>query len=392
MRVSAEFYGGNIEFLGIAPGKDVGLAIRPDPIPGFRQWFYFSIASAPREVRRLVITNADEALVPMGWPGYQAFRSLDNSTWTRVPTTYADGRLVIEHVSAAGPVWYAYFPPYLEADRDRLLAFCRADARASVAVLAQVGPHDALDLVEIGSEAPDALHVWAVCRQHPGEVQASWWADGFLRRLLDPADAEALDVLRRARVHIVPNMNPDGSRAGFHRCNRHGVNLNAAWNSSTVETSPAVRAVLDRVAVTGIDFCLDVHADEELPYVFVANVDRIVPPPSGIAAICDSFQTELGSADPAFRPRSGYVRPHTLAAPLSFCSPHIMHAFQAPALTLELPYKMVEDPSGRISEYAVPGCIATGCASLTALSRVLEDVAALRTMAGPGLLNQRRSQ
>ena len=87
----------------------------------------------------------------------------------------------------------------------------------------------------------------------------------------------------------------------------------------------------------------------------------------------------------AFRPRSGYVRPHTLAAPLSFCSPHIMHAFRVPSLTLELPYKRIEDPSGGISEYAVPGCVATGRASLTALSRVLDEVVALRTMAGERL-------
>jgi murein tripeptide amidase MpaA len=381
MRVSSDFFGGNIDVLGIAPGCDVELAIRPDPVPGFRQWFFFSIESAPEEATRLVITDADRVLVPMGWHGYQAFRSFDCETWTRASTAYIDGRLVIEHAAAAGPVWYAYFPPYLEADRDRLLAFCRADARASVGVLAPVGPDDWLDLVEIGSEAPDALHVWAVCRQHPGEVQASWWADAFLRRLLDPADAEALDVLRRARFHIVPNMNPDGSRLGQHRCNRHGVNLNAAWNAATIEASPAVRAVLDRMAAAGIDLCLDVHADEELPYVFVANVDRIVPPPAPIAAICDRFQAALGSADPAFRPDSGYVRPHTLAAPLSFCSPHIMHAFRVPALTLELPYKMAEDSTGRLTEYAVPGCRSTGRATLAALSRVLDGVAALRAMA-----------
>ena len=384
MQVSSDFYGGNIEVLGINPEKDLVLEICPDPVPGFRQWWYFSISSEPEEVRHLIISNAEKTLVPMGWPGYQAFRSLDNAAWARVPTTYVEGRLAIEHIGAAGPVWYAYFPPYHEADRDRLMAFCRADARASVSVLAQVGPDDVLDLVEIGSEAPNALHVWAVCRQHPGEVQASWWADGCLRRLLDPTDADALNVLRRARLHIVPNMNPDGSRAGYHRCNRHGRNLNASWNSSTLDTSPAVRAVLDRMAVAGIDFCMDVHADEELPYVFVANVDRIVPPPPEIASICDSFQTELGAIDPAFRPRSGYVRPHTLAAPLSFCSPYIMHAFQVPSLTLELPYKMVENSSGQISEYAVPGCIHTGRSSLTALSRVLDDVAALRARAGSG--------
>jgi murein tripeptide amidase MpaA len=377
MQVSASFYGGNIEVLGTTSEKDVVLEIRPDPTPGFRQWWYFSISSEPEEVKRLIISNAEQTLVPKGWSGYQAFRSPDNAVWSRVPTLYAEGRLVIEHVSAVGPVWYAYFPPYLEVHRDGLLAFCRADARASVSALAQAGPEDVLDLVEIGSESSDALHVWAVCRQHPGEVQASWWADGFLRRLLDPADADALSVLRRARLHVVPNMNPDGSRLGYHRCNRHGRNLNASWNCSSFDTTPAVQVVLDRMAGSGIDFCLDVHADEELPYALVANVDRIVPPPSEIASTCDAFQAELGAMDPAFRPGSGYVRPHTLAAPLSFCSPHIMHTFRVPSLTLELPYKMVEHPDGRITEYAVPGCTHTGRSSVTALSRVLDQVVSL---------------
>jgi murein tripeptide amidase MpaA len=378
MQVDTNFYGGNIDVFGMTVKKDVILEVRPDPTPGFRQWWYFSVLAEPGEVKRLIISNTAETLVPMGWSGYQAFCSRDNATWVRVPTTYANGRLIIEHTSAAAPVWYAYFPPYLEVHRNNLLAFCRADARARVSELAQVGPDDVLDIVEIGSEASNALHIWAVCRQHPGEVQASWWADGFLRRLLDPADADALSVLRRARLHIVPNMNPDGSRLGFHRCNRHGRNLNASWNCSDFDTTPAVQAVLDCMAASGIDMCLDVHADEELPYVFVANVDRIVQPPSEIASICDSFQAELGTIDPAFRPDSGYVRPHTLAAPLAFCSPHIMHTFRVPALTLELPYKMVEGPPGQINEYAVPGCTRTGRSCLTVLARVLNKVAALR--------------
>ena len=75
MQVNANFYGGNIEVVGTTPEKDVLLEIRPDPTPGFRQWWYFSISSAPDEIKRLVITNAEQTLVPMGWPGYQAFRS-----------------------------------------------------------------------------------------------------------------------------------------------------------------------------------------------------------------------------------------------------------------------------------------------------------------------------
>jgi hypothetical protein len=82
--------------------------------------------------------------------------------------------------------------------------------------------------------------------------------------------------------------------------------------------------------------------------------------------------------DPAFRPDSGYVRPHTLTVPLAFCSPHIMHTFRVPALTLELSHKMVESPPGQSNEYAVPGCTRSGRSCLTVLARVLDDVAALR--------------
>src|SRR5262249_51922087 len=142
-------YGGSIHVRGITAGKDVILEIRPDPVPGFREWWYFSVRGEPGEVRRLIIANTAETLVPVGWSRYQASCPHDIATWVRVPTTYADERLIIEHAAAAAPVWYAYFPPYLEIHRDNLLAFCRADARARVTELARVGPDDVLDLVEI---------------------------------------------------------------------------------------------------------------------------------------------------------------------------------------------------------------------------------------------------
>jgi murein tripeptide amidase MpaA len=30
--------------------------------------------------------------------------------------------------------------------------------------------------------------VWIIARQHPGESMASWWMEGFVRRLLDAQD------------------------------------------------------------------------------------------------------------------------------------------------------------------------------------------------------------
>jgi len=134
---------------------------------------------------------------------------------------------------------------------------------------------------------------------------------------------------------------------------------------------------------TGIDFALDIHADEELPHVFVANVDRIVPPSPAIAAICDTYEILLGQEDPFFKPKAGYVRRHTKSEPLSFCSPHIMHRLGAPAVTLELPHKRFEAGTDREQEYGVPGCIGTGRASLSALAKMIDDLLRLKAAREP---------
>ena len=51
------------------------------------------------------------------------------------------------------------------------------------------------------------LKFWVVARQHPGETQASWWMEGFIRRLLDSSDAIANVLLSNIDFYIVPNMN-----------------------------------------------------------------------------------------------------------------------------------------------------------------------------------------
>ena len=39
---------------------------------------------------------------------------------------------------------------------------------------------------------------WIIGRQHPGETMAEWWMEGFLERLLDPADPLARALLEKA--------------------------------------------------------------------------------------------------------------------------------------------------------------------------------------------------
>src|SRR3546814_16624143 len=68
--------------------------------------------------------------------------------------------------------------------------------------------------------------VWLYARQHPGESMAEWWMEGALEQLTDPADPNARSLRQKCRFHIVPNMNPDGSRRGHLRTHYAGVHPN----------------------------------------------------------------------------------------------------------------------------------------------------------------------
>src|SRR5690606_32450216 len=120
--------------------------------------------------------------------------------WARTTTNYADGKLVISHMPSEDPTWYSYFPPYKPDEHQALLNFCSADERAIVLDLCHVSEKDKLELITIGNDEPDALKIWVIARQHPGEIQASWWMEGFVRRLFDHTDPTSLAILKHAKV------------------------------------------------------------------------------------------------------------------------------------------------------------------------------------------------
>ena len=90
--------------------------------------------------------------------------------------------------------------------------------------------------------------------------------EGLLGRLFDVADRASRALLERATVFCVPNMNPDGSAAGFLRTNAAGANLNREWLDPTAAFSPEVLCVRDAMDESGMDLMLDIHVDEGTPY------------------------------------------------------------------------------------------------------------------------------
>ena len=337
MHIDSHFDSGNIEVVQLTDGHQADLRIKLDAGGEHMQWFYFRVDSARDTDCTLRIINAGEASYPRAWRGYRVCTSVDRQTWTRVDTTFSDGVLRIEHRPEAQMQWYAYFAPHTHEQHLDLLAECQLSDLATIDRLGATVDGRDLHRVVVGK---GPLQFWLIARQHPGESMASWWMEGFLDRLLDPDDATSRQLLGLVTVHVVPHMNPDGAIRGHLRCNAAGANLNREWATPTIARSPEVHWTLVAMEASGVDFCLDVHGDEELPYNFLSGPDGIDGYSAGrIPFLCDVFAAAYERANPDLQHEVGYPIDAPGTANMTMCTNAVAFRFQCPAFTLEMPFK-----------------------------------------------------
>lgn len=340
VQISTAFDGGNIIVKDASDPRNIRLNIAKDHQSDFYQWFYFRVSAAPAQTVRMVIENVAEASFPSGWSDYRAVVSHDLESWHRTTTVYDGKTLVIDAETGTGSVYVAYFAPYPMGRHRKLIAQAGYLPGASVSVLGQTLDGRDMDLITIGEPTANKLSLWITARQHPGETMAEWWMEGFLSRLGDREDKAVTTLLERAMLYVVPNMCPDGSARGHLRTNAAGVNLNREWAEPTMEKSPEVYLVLERMKETGLDFALDVHGDEALPYNFIAGTEGIPDWSERLADLQTQFKDAyVESSNGEFQTRYGYPVNKPGKANMGICSNALAQRFDALAMTLEMPFK-----------------------------------------------------
>ena len=359
MIISSQFDGGNIECLDSSDPGRVLLGIRSDNQSEFYQWFYFRAAGVRDLDCRYVIANAGGAAYQKGWREYRAVASYDREFWFRVDTEFDGENLVIEHHSSEDQVYFAYFAPYSMERHADLLAFAQTSERCQAETLGLTLDGQTIDCLRFGEDVDGRRKIWMVARQHPGETMAEWWMEGLINRLVDHSDPVVNAILRKAVIYLVPNMNPDGSRRGHLRTNAVGSNLNREWDNPTAEKSPEVLCVLEKIRQTGLDFGLDVHGDEALPYNFIAGTEGIPDWNESRQQQLDLFKSTLASLNPDFQVEHGYPSNRAGQANMSYCSNSLAQNFGALVMTLEMPFK---DSSG--TPDAIQGWSPERCARL----------------------------
>lgn len=339
MKITSNFDGGNIECISIEAANNIQLNIRKDHNSDFYQWFYFRLSGAAGQDCVMNILNAGGAAYAHGWQGYQAVASYDRETWFRVPTEYNKGCLSINHAPEHDVVFYAYFAPYSLERHTDLITDCQFSPLVQLQSVGHTIDGRDIDMLTVGQPAEDKKSFWAIARQHPGETMAEWWMEGFLDRLLNEDDAISKALLDKAVLYIVPNMNPDGSFRGHLRTNAVGANLNREWQAPSLENSPEVFHVRNKMLELGVDFCLDVHGDEALPYNFIAGTEGVEGWTSNKNTVLNNFKNTLATLNPDFQTEHGYPVNAPGKANLKIGANNIGYSFNCLAMTLEMPFK-----------------------------------------------------
>lgn len=379
MQISQAFHSGNIRVLRADSPRDIDLEIRTDAGGEHLQWFHYRVTGARGQDLTMRLGNAKSTSYPTGWVNYRAFCGEvdDQGTlrWTRVPTDFDGGALIIQHTPRTDCAHYAYFEPYSDAQQQLALARWAAHPQVTVKVLGQTLDGADMELVSVGDVDSGRPVVWAIGRQHPGETMAQWWMQGFLDRLLSD-DPLAVALREQLVFQVVPNMNPDGSRRGHLRTNACGANLNREWHAPTVTRSPEVLYVLQEMDRTGVQLCLDVHGDEALPVVFLDGAEGTPGWTDALLALQDRFKQAYLDATDDFQVERGYPLPAPGQANLTMCTNQVSQRFGCLALTLEQPFKELEGRPGGAVDWAGDHCAQAGAAMLGPIHAVLADLEA----------------
>jgi murein tripeptide amidase MpaA len=270
--------------------------------------------------------------------------SYDRQHWFRIPGALEGADYVFRHTPEQDICYYAKWAPY-PLDRElNLIARCQRSPRVGVRTIGRTVQGMDLDVVtvadpEIGENLESLRVCWVIARQHPSEMMGGYFVEGLLDRLVDETDAVTRRLLRSCVFHIVPNMNPDGARLGLTRANAAGANLNREWLAPSAEQSPEVLAVRAEMERTGVDFCLDVHGDEELRCVFLGGPLEIPSRSAKLAALFKAFEHSWAAASPEYELGHPYPGGPPAEADLRMAWNWIGERFKCLSVLLEQPFK-----------------------------------------------------
>ncbi len=340
MYINSCFDSGNIHVVSLDDANNIQLNIVKDPgEEGFYQWFHFNFTAERDKSYRFSINNAGQASYVEGWKGYQVRASYDGEEWFCLPTDFDGQSLNFECELEQQQITLAYFAPYSYQRHLSLISWAQQQLDVELEHLGNSLDGRAMSLLTIGNPIHTKHKIWIFARQHPGESMAEWLVEGLLSTLLDSHNGNSRALLRDCVFYVVPNMNPDGAVRGHLRTNAAGINLNREWLNPSMEKSPEVFLVREKMLATGGDIFLDIHGDEAIPYNFVAGAEGIPSFDDNLLRLQNHFKKAFLASSAEFQDRHGYPIDEPGQANMTIATHWIAEQFKTLAYTLEMPFK-----------------------------------------------------
>ncbi|NGN99363.1 carboxypeptidase family protein [Grimontia sp. S25] len=371
MKIFSNFDSGNIQVVSADSPANIQLSIPADNNTETAQWFHFRLESDSQELHQFTLLNLAKSAYPEGWQDYDVVASYDRNEWFRIPSEFDGDNLRFSVIPEASSMYFAYFAPYSYERHQDLLHEAQTHYACKLETLGATIDGNDISLLTIGEPAEGKKNIWVIGRQHPGETMAEWFIEGLLMRLLDETDTVGKALIDNAVIRVVPNMNPDGSIRGHLRHNAVGANLNREWQTPTVERSPEVFYVRQRMLETGVDMFLDIHGDEAIPYNFVAGSEGIPSYDADFAALEAHFKQALLTITPEFQDEHGYPKSAPGTANLTVGSNWVAEQFKCLSYTVEMPFKDHNDQPDEIYGWSPDRSAAFGSDMLAAICATL---------------------
>ncbi|KJG09513.1 hypothetical protein C0W96_01010 [Photobacterium kishitanii] len=380
MKIFSNFESGSINVVKADHKDDIQLSIPNDNQSELHQWFHFRLESEAQQPHTIKLLDLANSAYPEGWNGYDVVASYDREEWFRIPSEFDGDTLTFTVIPENESMYFAYFAPYGYDRHQDLLHLAQSHYNCRLETLGHTLDNRDVSLLVIGDEhAADSEEtakkkIWVIARQHPGETMAEWFVEGLVQRLLDETDTVGRALLNKAVFYVVPNMNPDGSARGHLRLNAIGVNLNREWQTPSLEKSPEVFYVREKMLATGVDMFLDIHGDEAIPFNFVAGSEGIPSYDARLENLENKFKQALLTVTPEFQDEHGYGKDKPGEANLTVASNWVGEQFNCLSYTVEMPFKDHNNQPDSLYGWSPERSIGFGHDTLAAVLAVADDL------------------
>lgn len=380
MKIFSNFESGSINVVKAESKDDIQLSIPNDNQSELHQWFHFRLESEAQQPHTITLLDLANSAYPEGWNGYDVVASYDREEWFRIPSEFDGDNLTFTVIPENESMYFAYFAPYSYDRHQDLLHLAQSHYNCRLETLGHTLDNRDVSLLVIGdehaadSEEAPKKKIWVIARQHPGETMAEWFVEGLVQRLLDETDTVGRALLNKAVFYVVPNMNPDGSARGHLRLNAIGVNLNREWQTPSLENSPEVFYVREKMLATGVDMFLDIHGDEAIPFNFVAGSEGIPSYDARLENLENKFKQALLTVTPEFQDEHGYGKDKPGEANLTVASNWVGEQFNCLSYTIEMPFKDHNNQPDSLYGWSPERSIGFGHDTLAAVLAVTDDL------------------